>query len=150
MSQDKPSITSVEQLADSLPAEEKALFHRLYAISVAGGGLKLPEGMQPWARKQFGSLTAITEQKIVRVTNRITLEETIFNPLRGLRPGEARQAGRLEERLKEAKKTDIFANPREMTPGDRQTLHHRQQRGQVRRPARPGNLQRVQPPQVLP
>jgi hypothetical protein len=116
MSQDKPSITSVEQLADSLPAEEKALFHRLYAISVAGGGLKLPEGMQPWARKQFGSLTAITEQKIVRVTNRITLEETIFNPLRGLRPGEARQAGRLEERLKEAKKTDIFANPREMTP----------------------------------
>jgi hypothetical protein len=117
MSQDKLIITSVEQLVGSLPVEEKALFHRLYTVSSAsGGGLKLPEGMQTWAKMQFGSLAAITEQKIVRVTNRITLEETIFNPLRGLRPGEARQTDRLEERLKEAIKTDIFANPREMTP----------------------------------
>ncbi len=116
MSQDKPGITSIEQLVDSLPAQEKALFHRLYAVSAGGGRLKLPETMQPWARKQFGSLEAVTGQKIVRITNRITLEESIFNPLRGLRPGEARQTGRLEEQLAEAGKTDIFANPREMTP----------------------------------
>jgi hypothetical protein len=116
MSQDRPSITSVEQLVDSLPAEEKALFHRLYTVSAGGGGLKLPEQMQPWVKKQFGSLAAITEQKIIRITNRVTLEEAIFNPLRGLRPGEARQAGRLEEQLNEARKTDIFANPGEMTP----------------------------------
>jgi len=116
MSQDKPGITSIEQLADSLSAQEKVLFHRLYAVSAGGGGLKLPEAMHPWVRKQFGSLAAVTEQEIVRITNRITLEESIFNPLRGLRPGEARQVGRLEEQLKKARKTDIFANPRETTP----------------------------------
>jgi hypothetical protein len=116
MSQDKPDITSIKQLADSLPAQDKALFHRLYAVSAGGGGLKLPKAMQPWARKQFGSLAAVTEQEIVRITNRITLEESIFNPLRGLRPDEARQIDRLEEQLEKARKTDIFANPRETTP----------------------------------
>ncbi len=48
--------------------------------------------MEDWLAKQFGSVDAVRRQQIVRVTNRVTLEGTLFNPLRARRPIETPDA----------------------------------------------------------
>src|SRR3712207_8630657 len=39
-----------------------------------------------WIERSFGSVEAVLEQRIVRVTNRVTLQGTLFNGLRSSRP----------------------------------------------------------------
>ena len=70
----EPNITSLEQVVDSLPAEAKTLFRRIYTVTTTEGGLRPPQSMQLWIKRQFGSVSAVTRQQITRVTNTITGE----------------------------------------------------------------------------
>ncbi len=72
------SIVDLPEIVDSLPKEDKELFHRIYRYYVEIGRLKLPEALS--------DLWECEEQIIVRVTNKITLESTLFNELRANRP----------------------------------------------------------------
>ncbi len=111
-------IANLEEIVGSLPAREKALFQRIYAISTTTGELHPPQSMQPWIRQQFGSIEAVTKQKIVRVTNTVTYEGALFNRLRNSRPIEAKDKNSLDAQLLEASQKDSFCYPEENTPED--------------------------------
>ena len=79
-------ILNLDEIVDSLPAAERAPFQRIYALTPTVGELRIPDNMQPWVERQFGSVAAVTRQKIIRVTNKLTGEETLFSKLRASRP----------------------------------------------------------------
>jgi len=112
------SILDVEEIIGSLPAEERALFQRIYAVTTAVGELRLPQSMQPWVQQQFGSVARVTRQKIVRVTNKVTYEEVLFSKVRAHRPIEAKGEGGMDALLADDRTQDIFSNPYENTPED--------------------------------
>jgi galactose-1-phosphate uridylyltransferase len=112
------SILDIEATVDSLPAEERALFQRIYTVTTAVGELRLPQSMQSWVQQQFGSVTAVTRQKVVRVTNKVTGEESLFSRLRASRPTEGKGEGSIDVQLANAMTHDVFSNPYENTPED--------------------------------
>ena len=113
-----PRITNLEEIIDSLSAEEKRLFQRIYAVTTVVGELLPPQSMEPWVRQQFGSVDAVTRQKIVRVTNMVTYEGALFNRLRAFRPIEAIEKETIDVHLVNASKDDLFSYPEENTPKD--------------------------------
>jgi len=111
-----PGIANLEEVVASLPPEEKALFERIYRVSTATGELFPPVEMHPWITRQFGSVDAVTRQKIVRVTNVVTCEGALFNRLRAFRPIEPREEKGAE--LLGRSSSDQFADVRNGTPED--------------------------------
>jgi len=97
-----------------LPPEERQIFSRIFSVDVVKSVLCPPEAMLPWIERQFGSLEKVREQTVARVTNLITLEQSLFNPLRALRPrnfSHVNAGGRPATR----QGTDIFSDPLEHT-----------------------------------
>jgi hypothetical protein len=84
-------ITGIDKALDRLTPGCRRLFDRLFTYDIYCGRLRVPPPMEQWVVSQFGSLEAVTQQKIVRLKNRITGEETIFNPLRIKRPHDTRE-----------------------------------------------------------
>ena len=111
------SILNLEETVKSLPAADRALFQRIYAVTTTIGEQRFPRSMEPWVRQQFGSVAAVTRQKIVRVTNLVTDEGAIFNPLRASRPIPVNDQSFAAE-LEAARQNDPFGNPQESTPED--------------------------------
>jgi hypothetical protein len=114
----RPSISNLDEIAASLPGEEKAVFQRIYEVTAVLGEARIPKEMEPWVRERFGSVAAVTSQKVVRVTNLITLEEALFNRLRCLRPAEFREKESFEAQLDKAGRDDPFGSPGGTTPED--------------------------------
>jgi hypothetical protein len=109
-------IAALTDLIAGLGSDERELAHRLLLVSEATGTCRVPETMRPWVEERFGSVAAVESQRVVRVTNRLTLEGTLFNPLRGARPME-----RSEVRLGAvvaASAGDPFCTPLTLTPED--------------------------------
>lgn len=73
--------------------------------------------MRAWIERSFGSVSAVTEQRIVKVTDRITLEGTLFNELRASRPLDTAIAVDLEKEIA-ATTGDPFCSPESGTPAD--------------------------------
>jgi hypothetical protein len=110
-------ISSLDKRLDSLADNQRKLFDRIYRRNVSHPQIRLPDSMKPWAIKQFGSLEAVLNQTVLRLTNNITGEETVFNSIRRLRP--------LDNKEKESaspesldKTADIFDNPELNTSAD--------------------------------
>src|SRR3954471_1501600 len=80
------SIAQIEDAVAALPREERARFERIFDVSSTTGRLVPPDAMVPWIEKQFGNVESTTEQKIIKVTNNVTLEGVLFNWLRSSRP----------------------------------------------------------------
>ena len=80
------SIIDLQSRVQALAAADRELFDRLFRVSVSEGRLRAPESMRGWLEGRFGSVEAVERQTVVRVTNRWTLEEAVFNPLRARRP----------------------------------------------------------------
>jgi len=80
------SIVELESRIAALAPEPRAAAERIFAVSTTTGTLVAPAEMRPWIEKQFGSVEAVTSQRIVRVTDRVTLEGALFNDLRAKRP----------------------------------------------------------------
>ena len=80
------SIVALEERIAALPSEPREAAQRIYAVSTSTGTLVPPDAMRPWIEKHFGSVDAVRSQKIVRVTDRFTLEGALFNELRAMRP----------------------------------------------------------------
>ena len=55
--------------------------------------------MDTWLVEHFGSVDAVREQTVVRVLDRVTLDGTVFAPLRALRPVDGGGDGTAEDRL---------------------------------------------------
>lgn len=116
----KPTITDLPELMAALPLEEDGIAGRLLEVTATTGRLVEPEGMRHWIERTFGSVDQVREQRIVRVTNRVTLEGTLFNDLRASRPLDTgAQAGdtSLEAEIS-ATEGDPFCSPESGTPAD--------------------------------
>lgn len=87
MDSERAMIETLPELVERLPAAERAAFDRLFAVQRERGRALPPPEMESWVLQRFGSVEAVREQTIVRVTNRHTFEAALFNPLRSRRPG---------------------------------------------------------------
>ena len=110
-------ITDLPALIRGLPPGDRSLTERILATSTTTGRLDPPEGMRTWIESSFGSVDAVTEQRIVKVTNRITLEGTLFNELRASRPLDTGVGLDLDREIA-ATEGDPFCRPEEGTPAD--------------------------------
>jgi galactose-1-phosphate uridylyltransferase len=111
-------ISSLNAQVDALSAEERARFDRLFHVSVTTGQTVPPTAMHPWIEGHFGSVEAVRQQRIVKVTNLVTLEGTLFNELRARRPLEApTDTDDLEETIRSSAEGP-FCQPLEGTPAD--------------------------------
>src|SRR5437588_11908156 len=79
-------IADLDRVVAALPQSDRALIERLYRISVSQGKANVPPTMRAWVEQQFGSVAAVENQKVVRVTNLVTFDSTSFNALRSKRP----------------------------------------------------------------
>jgi hypothetical protein len=111
-------ITDLVALIKGLPPENRELVDRLFEVIPTTGRLVVPEEMVGWVEKTFGSVRTVQEQRIVRVTNRVTLEGALFNELRASRPFDAPEAAPDLQREIERTKGDPFCAPEERTPAD--------------------------------
>ncbi|MFN8559270.1 MAG: hypothetical protein U0531_18675 [Dehalococcoidia bacterium] len=82
----EPTIVQLDEIIAELDGADRARFDRLFQVGVTYGQLVPPEEMKPWITKQFGSVEATVNQKIVRVTNNVTLDGVLFNWIRSSRP----------------------------------------------------------------
>lgn len=74
-----------ERIAE-LPDDIRRLCERILHVERVCGYAVPPAAMHGWIEEHFGSVAGVREQIIVRVTNRLTLDTAIFNPLRSRRP----------------------------------------------------------------
>jgi len=112
------TIVDLDISVESLPQKTKRLFQRIFSVSTATGCLKPPETMLPWIEQHFGSVDRVTEQKIIKVTNLVTFEGSIFNSLRALRPRQYEDRLKVEAKLMDRAKDDPLNKPLEDTPED--------------------------------
>lgn len=114
---EEATIVHLPALVEVLPAEETELFRRLFHLSTTVGEVVPPESMFEWIEGYFGSVEAVRRQRIVKVTNRVTMEGTLYNELRARRPMEVRGDQDLEQTI-EASRGGPFCRPEEGTPED--------------------------------
>ncbi len=111
------SIVDLEEAVASLPATARAAAGRILAISTTIGRLEPPPEMHEWIRKFFGSVEAVREQRIVRVSNQVTFEGALFNELRALRPMEVKGGDEVRATIASSA-NDPFCRPETGTPAD--------------------------------
>jgi hypothetical protein len=111
-------IADLDSLIKGLSPEKQELAGRLFDVITTTGRLVVPEEMRGWVERTFGSVRAVQEQRIVRVTNRVTLEGALFNELRAARPIDAHGAAPDLRREIESTTGDPFCSPEERTPAD--------------------------------
>lgn len=112
-----PAITDLVAEIGRLPTGERARFARLFQVSESVGALVAPEAMHRWIENFFGSVEVVEHQKIVKTTNLVTFEGTLFNALRSSRPMELAQPEALDEILNSGT-GDPFCRPEQGTPED--------------------------------
>ncbi|HUG16456.1 MAG TPA: hypothetical protein VMM78_15740 [Thermomicrobiales bacterium] len=110
-------IVDLEAIVQELPDNQRAVFNRLYAVSSSIGRLVPPDHMRRWIDKYFGGIEAVSEQKVIKVTNCRTLEGSLFNELRARRPLEARIPADLADEIARTA-PDPFCEPELNTPAD--------------------------------
>lgn len=111
-----PTIIDLPRALNELSGGERARFDRLYRVTQHVGELVPPAEMYPWIEKQFGSLEPVQRQRVVRIINRHTFEDALFNELRARRPMDMKNGG-LDE-LDAPNPNDPLAAPLTGTPAD--------------------------------
>ena len=110
-------VVDLVDLVSELPALDAERFRRLFDVREATGSLFPPDHMLRWIERYFGSVNAVTSQRLVKITNRWTLDETLFNELRSRRPIEARIPADLADEIAKTA-PDPFCEPTLNTPAD--------------------------------
>ncbi|KJS10415.1 MAG: hypothetical protein VR67_19215 [Peptococcaceae bacterium BRH_c8a] len=111
-------ITEITKLVRGVKGNPRTVFDRLFDITEYTGALVLPEGIRDWAASKFGDLSGVEKQQIIKITNRVTLEGTLFNALRALRPLPGGDSARLDRSIEEHQSGCAFCKPDEKTPAD--------------------------------
>lgn len=117
MSNPLRNIVHLEELVSTLSPEERQRFSRIFQVNTTIGETKPPPAMHEWIRKYFGSVEAVRKQRIVKVTNLITLEGALYNDLRASRPMESTDSADLQQTIL-SNAGDPFCHPLEGTPED--------------------------------
>jgi hypothetical protein len=114
-------ITTLPAQIAALDAPLREIAARIFRMSVVRGHAMPPSAMEPWVAASFGDIQRVREQTIVNVTNLLTLEGALFNPLRALRPSGSQTSDTALERWIAAENAagDFFADPLRDTTADR-------------------------------
>ena len=80
------TIAELPERLAALPPGPRAAADRIFSVTATTGTLVPPDEMRAWIEKLFGSVDAVRSQRIVRVTDRVTLDGALFNDLRAKRP----------------------------------------------------------------
>ncbi len=110
-------IAHLDEAVKALPKSEQAILTRIFDVQKVTGRLTVPASMDDWVMEQFGDLDAVREQQIVKVTNLITLEGSLFNPLRGARPADIISREDVHAAI-ERTRGGPFCHPETLTPED--------------------------------
>jgi hypothetical protein len=113
----EPTIVDLPGLANRLEGDDRERFSRLIRVTEATGHLRAPSSMHEWITKLFGSVQAVEEQTIVKTTNLVTMEGTLFNALRASRPFESGHSEEVDQVVSSGA-GDPFCKPLEGTPED--------------------------------
>ncbi len=113
-----PGIAQINKVLESLPARQRERFARVFEVDSVEGRLEPPDSMLPWIQSQFGSVEAVLRQNITKVTNMVTLEQTLFNQLRSSRPLDLRDRMRIEAAVIDGSMGDPLGEPLRDTPAD--------------------------------
>jgi hypothetical protein len=105
------SILELPERVAALPQSSRERIERLFHIARVDGRCVIPDTMGDWVRAHMGALNEVEAQTVVRVTNRVTWEGALFNPLRGRRPVQMTPPSA-------APAHDIFADPLRTTAED--------------------------------
>jgi galactose-1-phosphate uridylyltransferase len=119
----------IETLPDriaALPAQIERICERMLYVDSATGYTDPPPNMEPWIVQHFGAIEQVRRQTIIKVTNRLTLESALFNPIRARRPtrssglgDRSEQDAKLERTIaQELAEHDIFHDPERSTTAD--------------------------------
>lgn len=112
-------ITQLDLLLAALPERLQSAFNNIFVYETALGQALPPAEMQAWVKQHFGSLEAVQQQHILKITNRLTLEGALFNPLRARRPaGKVGDDAELERWIATELHDDMFARPLTDTTAD--------------------------------
>lgn len=116
-----------------LPASNRERFEHIFRVDLVEGECRIPEAMMPWVNRHFGAVEVVERQRVVRVTNLVTFDGALFNPLRNRRPVAMRDdAGRAMQdavhsspiassprrRGRQSQIEDVFADPLRTTAED--------------------------------
>lgn len=112
------SILELSKRVAKMDGPARARIDRLYDIQAGIGRTEPPPELEAWLRRTFGSVEAVRSQRLVKVTNRATLEATLFAPLRGRRPVDNGAAGPPLSDEIGATEGDPFCHPTTGTPAD--------------------------------
>jgi len=110
-------IADLEALAQRLPRGAREAFYRIFLVNTSLGRLDPPASMHDWVEKHFGSVDAVRTQQVVKVTNLVTWEGSLFNELRARRPMPDQTGQRVVEHALD-RRDDSFCEPLENTPAD--------------------------------
>ncbi len=111
------TVYELPEFITRLAKEERQLFDRLYSVDAAQAKMDIPPGMYGYCEKFFGSVEAVLHQRPVKVTNKITLDTSIFNALRSKR-SQSFNTTALEDVIEAERRFDPFANPLDGTSSD--------------------------------
>jgi hypothetical protein len=111
------SIVDLPDIVAKLSAHERERFSRLIRVTRATGRLRPPPEMHQWITGLFGSVAAVEEQTIVKTTNLVMMEGTLFNALRASRPFESGHSEEIDA-VVSGGTGDPFCKPLEGTPED--------------------------------
>jgi hypothetical protein len=111
-------IGNLGVLVATLAAADRARFERIFHLNISAGRLVPPKAMRPWLERQFGSVDAVSQQRIVKITNRVTLEGALFNELRASQPIEAPSGSADAEEMIRHSAGGSFCTPLQATPAD--------------------------------
>jgi hypothetical protein len=110
-------IAELVEMVAELPPADRERFERIFHVDTSVGRLNPPPAMLEWIEESFGSVDAVREQRIVRVTNLVTMEGALFNELRAKRPV-ARDKPQELEAIIQQEHGGAFCKPLERTPED--------------------------------
>jgi len=91
---------------------------RLIEVRLLTGRSDPPPELEGWLAETFGSVEAVRQQTILKVTNPVTLDATIFAPLRARRPVDGIHGGRDLASEIAATEGDPFCHPETGTPAE--------------------------------
>ena len=111
-------IGELDTLIEDLPPDKRALFQRIFKVRATNGEIRPPKAMDAWIAQTFGSVEATTSQRIVRVTNVVTMEDVLYNRLRARRPIEMKERLGVVADLMNSKVPEPFDDPVNKTPED--------------------------------
>lgn len=117
-----PTIVDLPEVVVALPATNRARFERIFRVDRVEGECRVPEAMRAWVERHFGSVAAVERQRVVRVTNLVTFDGALFNPLRGRRPvamsGDGSRTNDAHDHKRQSAIDDVFADPLRTTTED--------------------------------